>query len=537
MRSTFRLEKSPYQVVLFLLVFALLGLAYLNRFVQDDAFISFRYADHLASGLGLVWNEGDRIEGYTNFLWTLLMAVPIRLGIDVIAFSYVAGLFLFLVSLHFAYHTAVNAFSSRAVGLLAVLLLGTNYTFSMYATGGLETQLQTALFTMLIYVLFIGIKRGDWSAMRFFQISLLASLAAMTRLDSAIFLILVGPIALFFLLRNRASGQRKAIHFTALALPFLLLVGGWFLWKLSYYGNIMPNTFYAKVGEVALEKNGIRFLGMFFLSYWLLPFPLLALIFIKRIFTNAYAAILASVVLLWLGYIVKVGGDFMEFRFLVPILPFAFLLIAWLIVNCVRWRWLQALLVIAVFAGSINHALTFDTASYRKNIETRATLSAHLTAENENWDQIGRVLGEAFPDRRDVTIAVTAAGATPYYAKLRTIDMLGLNDAWIARNGDHHSDKPGHYRITPLSYLKEQQVNLVIGHPWMEQGKQDRARFTVSELYRYRVWNLEMLPADAKMVKIQIDANWHLYALYLIKHPEVDRVIEEKGWETFPIEQ
>ena len=46
------------------------------RFVQDDAYISFRYAENLALGRGLVWNEGERVEGYTNFLWTVILAIP-----------------------------------------------------------------------------------------------------------------------------------------------------------------------------------------------------------------------------------------------------------------------------------------------------------------------------------------------------------------------------------------------------------------------------------------------------------------------------
>ena len=53
-----------------------LALAWQHRFLQDDAFISFRYARNLATGHGLVWNPGERVEGYTNFLWTLLMAAP-----------------------------------------------------------------------------------------------------------------------------------------------------------------------------------------------------------------------------------------------------------------------------------------------------------------------------------------------------------------------------------------------------------------------------------------------------------------------------
>ena len=47
-------------------------------FLSDDSFISFRYARHLAEGHGLVWNSGERIEGYTNFLWVLFMAGAMR---------------------------------------------------------------------------------------------------------------------------------------------------------------------------------------------------------------------------------------------------------------------------------------------------------------------------------------------------------------------------------------------------------------------------------------------------------------------------
>jgi arabinofuranosyltransferase len=44
-------------------------------YLGDDAMISMRYAHNLADGIGLVWNPGERVEGYTNFLWTMYMAV------------------------------------------------------------------------------------------------------------------------------------------------------------------------------------------------------------------------------------------------------------------------------------------------------------------------------------------------------------------------------------------------------------------------------------------------------------------------------
>src|SRR5579863_3651258 len=53
-----------------------------SPFTIDDAYISFRYAKNLARGMGLVYNAGEHIEGYTNFFWTVLLACGVKLGLD-----------------------------------------------------------------------------------------------------------------------------------------------------------------------------------------------------------------------------------------------------------------------------------------------------------------------------------------------------------------------------------------------------------------------------------------------------------------------
>ena len=61
-------------------------------FINDDAFISFRYADNLVRHGELVFNPGERVEGYTNFLWTILMAGVLSLGLDVVVWSKLLGI-------------------------------------------------------------------------------------------------------------------------------------------------------------------------------------------------------------------------------------------------------------------------------------------------------------------------------------------------------------------------------------------------------------------------------------------------------------
>ena len=86
--SPFKNISLTAQQILFgafiLLLFLLTKMAWANRFIQDDAFISFRYAENFVNGYGFTWNPGVFLEGYTNFLWTVLMTFPIALGIDVV---------------------------------------------------------------------------------------------------------------------------------------------------------------------------------------------------------------------------------------------------------------------------------------------------------------------------------------------------------------------------------------------------------------------------------------------------------------------
>ena len=89
-------EWSEKRGPLILLVAFLVAVAWLNRFIQDDAFISFRYASNLVSGHGLTWNPGEPpVAGYSTFLWTVLVSSLLWLGVDPVIGSWALGLALF----------------------------------------------------------------------------------------------------------------------------------------------------------------------------------------------------------------------------------------------------------------------------------------------------------------------------------------------------------------------------------------------------------------------------------------------------------
>ncbi len=145
-------------------------------------------------------------------------------------------------------------------------------------------------------------------------------------------------------------------------------------------------------------------------------------------------------------------------------------------------------------------------------IETIHGLSEHLTTGR--WRAIGERLRVIFGDKSGVSISIGAAGAVPFYSGLRTVDELGLSDRWIAKHGDHLSDRPGHGRIAPLAYLVEQHVNLAI---WRALLASDR------------------VPPGAAWVEFPTgDGSW-CRALYLTRNAEVDAAILRDSWRTFPL--
>lgn len=519
----------------FVLIAALVGLAAWNRFIQDDAWISFRYTAHLLDGLGPVFNPGERVEGYTNFLWVLLMSVPMALGLDPVPASQVLGLGFFAGTLGFTYACASRMLESETLALLCVGLVGTNYSFSAYATGGLETQLQAFLVAGGLWFTLDALRTSYPQRRALLGLALFFSLAMWTRLDSLILFAIPYTLVGLKILRANKAGATRSLGLVLLCLPPLVLVGGWLGWKLAYYGNLLPNTFYAKAAFVAPLERGLFYVYRFTTAYGLLPFIALALLSLRGDRVRLVErSVLAGILALWTLYVVGVGGGFMEFRLVVPAIPLLYVLIVDGLRSFDRPAlvWLFAL-VCTIF--SLHHSLTFW---HERGIESVRKLEHHVTGPSEDWVGVGRALADLFPRPSQVRIAVTAAGALPFYSGLETVDMLGLNDAWVARHGLVQGTRPGHQRVAPLGYLVRRGVHLVVGHPWMiERGGEGPDVFTVETLGQLDVPILPgtRVPGVAKMVEIPVNSEYDVVVLYLTPHPEVDRAIDRAGLRTFPI--
>lgn len=518
-------------------------LAWFNRFIQDDAFISFRYARHLAAGHGLVWNVGEPpLQGFTNPLWTLAIALGIRLGLDPVPLSQGLGLTCFVVGLVLAGKLAARLTKYQSLGIAVVLGLGLNASFNAHATGGLETQSQAMFVVLVAWCVFRGCTGPSArSSVRWFAgASLAAGLALWSRLDSAL---LVGPLlfaALVEAWRGRSVRLALAVALPVTALGAGLAAFGWFI-----FHDVLPNTFYAKAtgGDGTTLRGGLSYLFSFLTNYQFTPLLALAAypIYLGRKALRAAPFLVRAlmfVTLVWAAYIVAVGGDFMEYRLFVPVLPLVAVLGAWLLSSRgerLVWGFTAASVVgSALFYARFAYLPAVDEAGA---VETVRGLDAHLTNYDQDWAEVGRGVSRAFACDRDVTIAVMAAGAIPYYSDLRTVDMLGLSDRLIAREGVILGSRPGHRRGASLPYLVSKHVNIVL-HPW---ARSDPDRFSLD--YRRQdvatryvpLSHGEELPEDASIIEIPIAKDRLLRALYLVRDAKVDACIASGGWRVLPI--
>ncbi len=524
------LSQSPelrFRALVLLLLAGCVLLAWTLRFVQDDAFISFRYAENFANGKGLVWNEGERVEGYSNFLWTLLMAAGMRIGIDPVTWSQTLGIVFFAVALCVSWKVASLLLPSRGAVVLFVVLLGANYTFLSFATGGLETSLQTALVLSLAWGVLQAVRSSPPSLRSIVVIGLCGSAAILTRVDSVVFCLPLEGVLALSLLRNHRSGIRPLLILAALHIAVL---GPWILWKGWYYGEFFPNTYYLKASSTFFTHigYGLRYLWTFLSSYWMIPVIVVALLGLVRGRREQKRGtfLFGTAVLLWAAYLVAIGGDFMEFRMIVPALPLLLLVVTAGLWQLQRTGVIPAACALVLVAGSLHHALTF-TYDLAEGIEPVPQLAGHLTREDEHWIQIGKTLDSLFGPRHGVRIATTAAGAIPFYSKLPTVDMLGVNDPWVARHGFAASQIPGHQRITPISYLLRKHVNLVFSHPMV---------LPIDEPVRHTLYvpiDLEGDIVTVRVVELPLDAGHKVVAWYLSPDSTVDAVKRKCNWREY----
>lgn len=425
------LSRPETAFALALVVLSLRTLAFVapdkHYLVLDDAFVSFRYARNLVRGLGLVFNPGERVEGYTNFLWTILLAGCERLGLDmvtaaiVLAFLATAGTLLVLLLI--GLRLFEDAGTARPwLAALPPLLFAAGGAQARYVLSGMETSLFVFLVVSALYLVIRG-GRPMLSGLTF-------ALAAMTRPEGILYL---GVVLLFHLLWGEGGWRGRLASGARLLGGFLLFYLPYFLWRWHYYGFLLPNTFYLKAGggpgAPLIHRGFLHLLQSGRQAGLELPL-LVAFLGLPALPRNRVWGLFWLAVVTTAAYVVLIGGDFLFFfgpRFLNPILPLTLLLAARGLGALLGWaegrRALRAAPGVVAILLLLTNALWFSWPARSRDL-------AYLPIINESWTELGRWLARHTSE--DAVVAVGAVGRIPYYSDRVTIDMLGLTDRHIA---------------------------------------------------------------------------------------------------------
>ncbi|MFP6687468.1 MAG: hypothetical protein VB934_22305, partial [Polyangiaceae bacterium] len=362
---------------------ALFNLWRMRHFTVDDAYISYRYADKFAQGLGLVYNAGERIEGYTNFSWTVILGLGIKIGLGPDLVAKTLGSVFALASLALCYHLTSAMRPFKLLPCVATWLLATSMPFIGYAVFGLETPLfiflvlmGTLLFTreekaegwtfpwsgvvfglagltrpeapmyLGLLMLFLG-GRGlipadgifgpqakDDDARPFAVLSALLLLVTVmlvrlkvprlaTPFSVVSYLLLAaGAVVLLSQIPRALFGKRNLLRGTLFVAPIAMHV----LWRKNYYGSYLPNTFTAKTGDLRQQfAGGLDYVSQFLKHDGVVLYLVLFGLGYALVRKQRLALAMTATVGVGTGYVILIGGDWMPlFRFMAPIVPFAF---------------------------------------------------------------------------------------------------------------------------------------------------------------------------------------------------------------------
>lgn len=416
-------------------------------FIQDDSFITYRYVKNFTDGNGLVFNIGERVEGYTCFLWVILLSGVKSLGFNFISASQVLGIISSMLTLLFTYFISSKIFPkdkgaafNLVFSLGAVALLATNGSFAYWAVSGMETGLFGALITLGIYLYLRELKDNQDS----FPLSSIVFLfAALTRPEgNLIFAVTVLHRIIITFKQNKSFdvstlrsllGKNNLLWLGLYIIPAIIFM----IWRYSYYGYLMPNTFYAKTGS-SLEyySAGLDYTWTFLKSYGVYGlFVLIALYTLtskERFYSYLY---LVMIFFIFTLYVIFVGGDVLRpNRFFVPIMPVFFILVqeglAMLMELFDKKREMAiGAIVGAILIGGISY---YTYSNEAETIKGYADLEKGLVEKMKitaNW-----LKNKQTQNGKPLTVAATTIGAISYYSEVILIDMLGLADKEVAHN-------------------------------------------------------------------------------------------------------
>jgi len=467
-----------------------------------------------------VFNPGqEAVEGFSSPLWVLLLGACSRLGLSVpgaaLGLSLLATLALFggLVRLTWL---ALPEGSSRLWVLLPAFLLAITRSVAVWSSGGLETRFFEALVLWTLLRLWSEARRAEHREVGLPMGGALLGLLVWTRPEGAMFVVSV-PLALWLAGGGPSEASKRWLRRTALVA--LLGTAGLFLARYLVFGELLPNTYYAKLDGRMWWRMGLSYLAMFALEYgavfWL---PLVGLGLKGMGGIPKLRALILGFTLPLILYVASIGGDHFEYRPLDLLFPYAYLLLCLgairaflktslrvpllgLLLLCVHGIWALPSASRASYpktyqAGfpgldaspSAQQFPTIHAASpYRAPLLSQLAAwhrqllqytSRHFVGLRQEEHRMFFALVESKGKRLkrliekgalpgDLYVALDCVGAIPYHSNLRVLDRLGLTDRATAHAPYVRAELSAHGKYASLGQAQESGVDLWALHPTM----------------------------------------------------------------------
>ena len=439
-----------------LFIAAMLPLALLTwqlRFLVDDAFIAFRYAENWANGFGPVYHAGELVEGYSDLVWVFLLSIASRLGAPLDLSAQLISALCALITAALTVDVLRSLPLSKSARLAGALTVGLSANLAAWATGGLET----ALFTLALFGLWRELMRAESSI---WKAALFGALLVSARTEGALWLIGVG-LAVSVIDLKRAPARLR------LLIPGLLVFALILIWRYSTYGQWLPNTVHAKAGlDSETLTRGLRYVASW-LTISLVPLAA-TLLSGRALRSPAAKHALAAGIIVDGGVVFAIltGGDWMPFfRFLAPTVPFLAILLAAGVHGMKReallaWA-LPALGLLCAFDLHLMPLRGREALDYRGFAVGYQTELGRMESARRNipaFRQIGSALKEHAG--AEDSIVLGAIGAIGYESGMRVHDRNGLVAPEVALIAERKQGRSaGHERRISRARFLEAPLN------------------------------------------------------------------------------
>lgn len=507
-------------------------------FIADDAFISLRYARRLLDGHGLTWTDGPRVEGYSNLLWVLACALLGWLGVDLVVAARGLGIAATLATL-----VVLTWWTRRQRWLVCLLTLAAFALagpVAVWSIGGLEQPLLDLCLALGLVNAFSLLPVDDSASQRQRPVwaGVFFGLAALCRPDGLLFGATAAAVVLLAERPNRAR-VRLVLRFVA---PMAGTVLAQLIFRLLYYRDFVPNTGRAKlaISPAHIVRGWGHVVEGLLCQRSIFLVAAAGAVMAWRYGNRRRVLLIGGPLLVWLGYVALVGGDiFPAWRHFVPALLLAAFLIGEGVAATLRLSARAPWIVAVVAANALALGLLDGKHDFRL---------ALARAERWEWngEVVGRLLARAFGAQAPL-LAVDSAGCVPYFSGLPSLDMLGLNDAYLG-----HHPPPNFGETTSLghelgngAYVLAQKPDLVIfclpsggAKPCFRSGREmvglddfyvryQLVGFEGAEPFRFR--SLIWVRRDSPTIGIAASANRVTIPGYLVGDADTTSRLDAEG--------